>query len=301
MEAIFCLRAAIVPPSTRTRCLVGFHPTSGLAPVRHLSFPRSWRRHHGVSCSQVPPRPPPLEEDEGKKGRSGGRKVTKVAAVGVAVVAACALAAVGLSRGAPAAPALPSTFRTMPTKDNGRSLPIQGPSGGGGGPRNVLVSQDPSTPCNMTVQATRDALRVILFGTKDLSAMGTTNVSSENCFASAGTYDVGICLVQRYIGKKDYHQAKDICEQICAVRPKHDARPCLFKAVIYMMLTVERMLADSPTTTMSSDQLKNSIENDLKDLDKLIDKAKTSWKKYKDLGPFASEPTTDDGPQDTQK
>lgn len=31
--------------------------------------------------------------------------------------------------------------------------------------------------------------------------MGTTNVSSENCFASAGTYDVGICLVQRYIGK----------------------------------------------------------------------------------------------------
>ncbi|CAL9763121.1 unnamed protein product [Musa acuminata subsp. burmannicoides] len=273
MEAIFCLRAAIVPPSTRTRCLVGFHPTSGLAPVRHLSFPRSWRRHHGVSCSQVPPRPPPLEEDEGKKGRSGGRKVTKVAAVGVAVVAACALAAVGLSRGAPAAPALPSTFRTMPTKDNGRSLPIQGPSGGGGGPRNVLVSQDPSTPCNMTVQATRDALRVILFGTKDLSAMGTTNVSSENCFASAGTYDVGICLVQRYIGK----------------------------AVIYMMLTVERMLADSPTATTSSDQLKNSIENDLKDLDKLIDKAKTSWKKYKDLGPFAFEPTTDGGPQDTQK
>lgn len=61
------------------------------------------------------------------------------------------------------------------------------------------------------------------------------------------------------------------------------------------------MLADSPTTTMSSDQLKNSIENDLKDLDKLIDKAKTSWEEYKDLGPFASEPTTDDGPQDTQK
>lgn len=92
--------------------------------------------------------------------------MTKVAAVGVAVVAACALVAVGLSRGAPAAPALPSTFRAMPTKDNGRSISIQGPSGGGGGPRNVLASQDSSTPCNMTVQTTRDTLRVILFGMK---------------------------------------------------------------------------------------------------------------------------------------
>ncbi|CAL9119460.1 unnamed protein product [Musa textilis] len=132
MEAIFCLHAAIVPPATRPPCLVGFYPTSGLASVRHLSFPRSWRRHHGVSCSHVPPRPPPPEEDEGKKGRSGGRKVANVAAVGVAVVAACALGAVGLSRGAPVAPALLSTFRTVPIADNGRSFSMQGLSGGRG-------------------------------------------------------------------------------------------------------------------------------------------------------------------------
>ncbi|KAJ8476637.1 hypothetical protein OPV22_020364 [Ensete ventricosum] len=273
MEAIFCLRPAIVLPSTRPRRLAGFHPTSGLAPLRHLSFTRSWRRRHGVSCSHVPPRQPPPEEDEGKKGRSGGRKVAKVAAVGVAVVAACALGAVGLSGGAPVAPALSCTLRTVPTKDNGWSIPIQGPS----------------TPGKMTVQATRDAMRDVLFGTKDLSVMGTSNVSSKNFFASPEMIDAGIWLVQRYIGKKDYHQAKEICQQVCSVKFEHDARPPLFMAVIYMMLTVERMLADSPT------------KNDLKELDSLIGEAKKSWAEYKKFEASAVERITEDGQQGTRK
>ncbi|RZR74695.1 hypothetical protein BHM03_00041460 [Ensete ventricosum] len=261
MEAIFCLRPAIVLPSTRPRRLAGFHPTSGLAPLRHLSFPRSWRRRHGVSCSHVPPRQPPPEEDEGKKGRSGGRKVAKVAAVGVAVVAACALGAVGLSGGAPVAPALSCTLRTVPTKDNGWSIPIQGPS----------------TPGKMTVQATRDAMRDVLFGTKDLSVMGTSNVSSKNFFASPEMIDAGIWLVQRYIGKQRNFQ---VMSSSCFL---------LWQAVIYMMLTVERMLADSPT------------KNDLKELDSLIGEAKKSWAEYKKLEASAVERITDDGQQDTRK
>ncbi|CAL9770458.1 unnamed protein product [Musa acuminata subsp. burmannicoides] len=121
MEAVFCLRAALITPFKRPGCLP-FHPTTNLSPLGHLSFPR----HYRVSCSHAqPPRPPTPEKDEGRKGRAGGRKWPTVAAVGAgaAFVVACALGSVSLTRPAPDAAV---EWCTSWTAHN------EGPSGGGG-------------------------------------------------------------------------------------------------------------------------------------------------------------------------
>nr|XP_018674984.1 PREDICTED: uncharacterized protein LOC108951505 isoform X2 [Musa acuminata subsp. malaccensis] len=158
MEAIFCLRAALVTPFKRPGCLP-FHPTTNLSPVGHLSFPR----HYRVSCSHAqPPRPPTPEKDEGRKGRAGGRTWPRVAAVGAgaAFVVACALGSVSLTRPAPDAAV---EWCTSWTAHN------EGPSGGDGkGTMNTegnkLGNQAQSKKTNL--QNTREAVQQILFGKK---------------------------------------------------------------------------------------------------------------------------------------
>ncbi|CAL9198747.1 uncharacterized protein LOC108951505 [Musa acuminata AAA Group] len=262
MEAVFCLRAALVTPFKRPGCLP-FHPTTNLSPLGHLSFPR----HYRVSCSHAqPPRPPTPEKDEGRKGRAGGRTWPRVAAVGAgaAFVVACALGSVCLTRPAPDAAV---KWCTSWTAHN------EGPSGGGGkGTMNTegnkLGNQAQSEKTNL--QNTREAVQQILFRKKDLSSMEKgqrkSRLFSKDWFQELEKYEAGMLLVKMLMDM----------------------------AIICFTLTVEKMTSTARTMmTTTTTELKESMED-------LVTRAKGSWNKYKELEEgFREMPNADE--KDTPK
>ncbi|KAJ8478918.1 hypothetical protein OPV22_022645 [Ensete ventricosum] len=216
MEAVFSLRAALITPFKRPGCLP-FHPTSNLAPLGHLSFPR----HYRVSCSHAqPPRPPTPEKDKGRKGRAGGRKWPRAAAVVAAFVVACALGSVCLTRPAPDAAV---EWCTSWTAHN------EGPSRGGGkGTMNTegnkLGNQAQSEKTNS--QNSRDAVQQILFGKK------VESLPSRGRISLPWRKDKENLVCSPKIGSKNWkkYEAGIL-----------SAEMLMDMAIIYFTLTVEKM------------------------------------------------------------